>query len=669
MKRFLSALCTLFVTLSVFAQLNLWQDGSFKQYLFSEIDSITFGIVIPERFSIQPISVTMVVGEVVNLYTNTFPLGDYTFEWKSSNSEVATVNQDGLVTALSEGEAFISATIGDKQGLCYVRVNYADGCYLVEKGADTAPEYAMDKGLNEADQMYRIGMYEKYMVLEAGKAYEFIYRNKSNVYSYGASLEYGEELIATDNTEIAGYKGSLTGNTSFKVNQTRLYHIVLDLNEDGLLSDVGGAQCIIVPCLWGIRGNMNDWGYTEGTQTGNKFEWKDVHIDYYGYYCDFKFAYGNAWRINLDIANTVTANTNLGVDGIRGGGNISINETGIYDITLEYTGLAQTVQESFKYTIERTGDLPPVYPETFVYSLIGTINGNWETDNDFRFVNKDNNHYVFEATDLTFDAGEFKIRKDHDWKHSWGINNMSISGVGVSGNDYVTLLSPFNGSVRFEYDWAENGGETNVQLTFIPNKAQTKGSQIYPILLDQEVLTDNQTKVVADFTGDESTKFVYIWDNTYSLANPIGLGFYGSDGYLALTVSDYGWAGLGFCLTTDGTDWQDAEKLRAAIVANPDDYYLHLAIKSTDNYSHCFYIFGTDETRFVLGNKANLYDGGIYSDFTRNGEWQEFDIPMTKFATALAKTTCKADVNIFCALSEGVAGAQLNLDAIYFYKK
>ena len=667
MKRFLSALCTLLAALSVSAQLNLWQDGSFKQYLFSEIDSITFGIVIPERFSIQPISVTMVVGEVVNLYTNTSPLGDYTFEWKSSNSEVATVNQDGLVTALSEGEAFISATIGDKQGLCYVRVNSADGCYLVEKGADTAPEYAMDKGLNEADQMYRIGMYEKYMVLEAGKAYEFIYRNKSNVYSYGASLEYGEELIATDNTEIAGYKGSLTGNTSFKVNQTRLYHIVLDLNEDGLLSDVGGAQCIIVPCLWGIRGSMNDWGYTEGTQTGNKFEWKDVHIDYY---CEFKFAYGNAWRINLDIANTVKANTNLGVDGIRGGENISINETGIYDITLEYTGLAQTVQESFKYTIERTGDLPPVYPETFVYSLIGTINGNWETDTDFRFVNKDNNHYVFEATDLTFDAGEFKIRKDHDWKHSWGINNMTISGVGVSGNDKVTLLSPFNGSVRFEYDWAENGGETNVQLTFIPNKAQTKGSQIYPIFLDKEVLTDNQTKVVADFTADESTKFLYIWDQTYiAPANPTGLGFYGSDGYLALTVSDYGWAGLGFCLTTDGTDWQDAEKLRAAIVANPDDYYLHLAIKSTDNYSHCFYIFGTDETKFVLGDKANLYDGGIYSDFTRNGEWQEFDIPMTKFATALAKTTCEANVNIFGALSEGVAGAQLNLDAIYFYKK
>lgn len=199
--------------------------------------------------------------------------------------------------------------------------------------------------------------------------------------------------------------------------------------------------------------------------------------------------------------------------------------------------------------------------------------------------------------------------------------------------------------------------------------AEVKGSQIWPIVLDEATATANESKIVASFAPNEQTKFLYVWDKTYvANTNPTGRGFYGGEGYLAMTVA-LDWSGCGFCLTADGTDWEPAETLRAAIVANPDDYYLHLAIKSTDNYSHCFYIFGTEQTKFVLGNKANLYDGGIYSDFTRNGEWQEFDIPMTKFATALAKTTCKADVNIFCALSEGVAGAQLNLDAIYFYKK
>ena len=42
---------------------------------------------------------------------------------------------------------------------------------------------------------------------------------------------------------------------------------------------------------------------------------------------------------------------------------------------------------------------------------------------------------------------------------------------------------------------------------------------------------------------------------------------------------------------------------------------------------------------------------------------------MSRFATALSTITCAPGVNIFAALSENIAGAQLNLDAVYFYKK
>ena len=93
-----------------------------------------------------------------------------------------------------------------------------------------------------------------------------------------------------------------------------------------------------------------------------------------------------------------------------------------------------------------------------------------------------------------------------------------------------------------------------------------------------------------------------------------------------------------------------------------------MAVKATDNASHCFYIFGSEATKFVLGSKS-VYDGPVYKDFTRNGEWAEFDIPMAQYAAALSATTCVAGVNVFVALSEGIAGAQLNMDAVYFYKK
>lgn len=61
-----------------------------------------------------------------------------------------------------------------------------------------------------------------------------------------------------------------------------------------------------------------------------------------------------------------------------------------------------------------------------------------------------------------------------------------------------------------------------------------------------------------------------------------------------------------------------------------------------------------------------MYDGAVYENFERNGEWHDFYIPMSKFANALANQAVEAGVNVFVLLSEGVAGAQLNLDAVYF---
>lgn len=198
-----------------------------------------------------------------------------------------------------------------------------------------------------------------------------------------------------------------------------------------------------------------------------------------------------------------------------------------------------------------------------------------------------------------------------------------------------------------------------------------KGSQFWPIAIDGTTADANASKLVGDFRPDDVGKFLYVWEGTYvANDNPTGLNFHGNtDGYTALTVAA-GWSGCGYCLTESdgGKTWEAAEALRAAIVASPDDYYLHMALKSTDKASHCFYIFGSEATKFVIGSTA-VYDGPLYEDFTRNGEWAEFDIPMSRFATALATTTCAAGVNVFVALTEGIPGAQLNLDAVYFYKK
>ena len=273
-------------------------------------------------------------------------------------------------------------------------------------------------------------------------------------------------------------------------------------------------------------------------------------------------------------------------------------------------------------------------------------------------------------TSVTLKVGETHQLTANVAVESWTSSNEAVATV---ADGLVTAVSAGNAIIS-----ATAAGVTKTCVVLVEadqtqgGGATLKGSQFWPIAIDGTTADANASKLVGDFRPDDVGKFLYVWDATYvANENPTGLNFHGNtDGFTALTVSTLGWAGCGYCLTeTDASKaWEAAEALRAAIVASPDDYYLHMALKSTDKASHCFYIFGSEATKFVIGSTA-VYDGPLYEDFTRNGEWAEFDIPMSRFATALATTTCAAGVNVFVALTEGTAGAQLNMDAIYFYKK
>ena len=207
---------------------------------------------------------------------------------------------------------------------------------------------------------------------------------------------------------------------------------------------------------------------------------------------------------------------------------------------------------------------------------------------------------------------------------------------------------------------------------------EVKGTQFWPVIMDGTTLEANKSKMVASFQPNDVDQFLYVWDETYDGGNATGMNAAGNtDGYTAMVVSDDSkwvttgndWSGCGFCLTASGNGWEAAEALRAAIVANPDDYFVHIALKSTDNFSHCFYIMGSEATKFIIGSKAIYESNNIISDFARDGSWHEFDIPLASFATVLSTAPVTAGVNVFVILTEGVPGAQLNIDEVYFYKK
>lgn len=197
---------------------------------------------------------------------------------------------------------------------------------------------------------------------------------------------------------------------------------------------------------------------------------------------------------------------------------------------------------------------------------------------------------------------------------------------------------------------------------------QLKGSQIWPIVLDGATYEANESKIVASFQPNDVDQFLYVWEETYVGGDAQGMNSMGNaEGYTQLVVTSKGWSGMGYNLNNGCEGMNACRALRDAIVANPDQYALHMAIKSTDEASHTFYFMNSDKTKFVLGTP---FDGGTsIGNFARDGKWYEFEVEMADYASELAATNLTEGCNIFVALSGAVTGTVLNLDAVYFYKK
>ena len=239
-----------------------------------------------------------------------------------------------------------------------------DGVYVMGEATgytELTGELLMANGRNEAaDNAVRDGMFEKYIVLTAGKEFSLTWVNG------GAKTKYGANLAAFKPEEISGVyennpdmeilKGQLvTGDAapSMKVSETALYHIVLDLNK---ANDLAFPQIVVAKAEYGVRGGMNGWGYTKMDATapsnaGMTFSISGQSLSKGG---EFKFAYGGAWKITLDAEGAVKANTNLGEGCINGGDNIKVDEAGDYKITLTFKLAKGDISNSWSKTVEMT---------------------------------------------------------------------------------------------------------------------------------------------------------------------------------------------------------------------------------------------------------------------------------------------------------------------------
>ena len=113
-----------------------------------------------------------------------------------------------------------------------------------------------------------------------------------------------------------------------------------------------------------------------------------------------------------------------------------------------------TIVKSIKIVeIGEGGDEPEPEPEAHVYSVIGTIVGNWDTDADM--VLGGGGILVYHFQDVAAGSYEFKIRQDHDWAVNWGSDfkqdgpNCKVD-VAEDGSTIIVTFNPETGEITWE---------------------------------------------------------------------------------------------------------------------------------------------------------------------------------------------------------------------------
>jgi hypothetical protein len=96
-----------------------------------------------EKVEVSPATITLEEGKTAQLNATVTPeKAEYTLAWSSSNPAVATVDNNGKITAIAEGTASIIAEAGGKKGTCVVTVKNVippipDGGIVVTFGNNT----------------------------------------------------------------------------------------------------------------------------------------------------------------------------------------------------------------------------------------------------------------------------------------------------------------------------------------------------------------------------------------------------------------------------------------------------------------------------------------------------------------------------------------------------
>ena len=180
-----------------------------------------------------------------------------TITWTSENEDIATVTQDGLVTAVKAGEITVTATCGDVSGECSVIVKSVENVSMTPETGSIEGDEDLNPGENTKDGMAVMG---KDLIIRVGQEGSVMLKVTPGV-NYDPDLQWelsagGESFVQmtvdSDNSLSATFKGLTVGKTMYTVstpaNNTPLLsgHITV-IAENPVMSLTLASESISLP--------------------------------------------------------------------------------------------------------------------------------------------------------------------------------------------------------------------------------------------------------------------------------------------------------------------------------------------------------------------------------------------------------------------------------------
>ena len=215
-------------------------------------------------------------------------------------------------------------------------------------------------------------------------------------------------------------------NYVFNVDETAIYTVTITFNAEtqaiNVTTEKTGDVTVIPEATWTVAGNFlgSSWNPEDAsndmTLEGDLYTLvkTDVTLEK-GTSYEFKVVKDHAWTVAYPSNNYT----------------FTVDETGIYTVTVTFNAETQEIN----VTTVKTGEAGAV---EHAYSVMGTLNGNWDNDSDM--TKGDDGIYTITFEDVAAGNYEFKVRVDHDWSVSYPGSNYQLT-VDQDGSKVVITFN------------------------------------------------------------------------------------------------------------------------------------------------------------------------------------------------------------------------------------